>query len=125
MNPVTQGLLRQLNDPKLDAFARDWGELEVLVVEIYKQKSLSFAQQAEFFELQERLRPSYTILAPLLEAFWRKTRIKGELVTSDPFLAVLEKQSAKDFVENWDAMKTLPAAREAFNQLLMDKLEKK
>jgi hypothetical protein len=125
MNPVTQGLLRDLNDPKLDAFARDWGELEVLVVEIYKQKSLSFAQQEEFFELQERLRPSYAILAPQLEAFWRKTRIKGELVTTDPFLAVLEKQSAKDFVENWDAMKTLPAAREAFNQLLMDKLEQK
>jgi hypothetical protein len=125
MNPVTQGLLRELNDPKLDAFARDWGELEVLVVEIYKQKSLSFAQQEEFFELQERLRPSYSSLAPQLEAFWRKTGIKGELVTSDPFLAVLEKLSAKDFVENWDAMKTLPAAREAFNQLLMEKIEQK
>lgn len=123
MNPVTQSLLKQLNDPQLDAFATDWDALTELVIEIYQQKSLTFAQQQRFFELQERLRPGYGGLAAELEPHWRTARIKGELVVGDPFLAVIEKASAKEFVENWDAMRTLPAAREALNMMLMARIE--
>jgi hypothetical protein len=127
MNPFTQGLLKQLNDPKLNAFAADWDALTELVIEIYQQKSLTFAQQEQFFELQERLRPAYGSLAAELEPHWRTARVKGEVRASgtlgDPFLAVIEKASAKEFVENWDAMRTLPAAREALNMMLMARIE--
>jgi hypothetical protein len=123
MNPVTRGLLKQLNDPDLDAFVESWDALEVLVVEIYKQKSLSFAQQEDFFRLQEALAPRYAALEADLHRYWPATKIKGQPVTADPFRAVIGKASAKEFVENWDAMKTLPAAREALNQLLMAKIE--
>lgn len=123
MNPVTRGLLDQVGDPRLEAFAENWDALEALVVEIYKQKSLSFSQQEEFFRLQESLKPAYTDLQTEIGRFWPLTKIKGELVTEDPFLAIIEKPSAREFVENWPAMKTLPAARESLNQLLMARLE--
>lgn len=125
MNPVTQSLLKQLNDPQLDAFAADWDALNELVIEIYQQKSLTFAQQERFFELQERLRAAYPPLAAELEPHWRAARVKGELIVGDLFLAVIEKSSAKEFVENWDAMRTLPAAREALNMMLIERLERK
>lgn len=124
MNPVTQSLLKQLNDPTLTAFATDWDTVTELVIEIYQQKSLTVEQQARFFEAQERLQAAYPALASELEPHWRSARIKGELVVGDPFLAVLSKPSAKEFVENWDAMRTLPAAREALNMLLMGRIEK-
>lgn len=125
MNPVTHGLLQQLNDPQLTAFATDWDTVTELVIEIYQQKSLTVEQQARFFEAQERLQAAYPALATELEPHWRTARIKGELVVGDPFLAVLSKPSAKEFVENWDAMRTLPAAREALNMLLMARIAAK
>lgn len=123
MNPVTQALLRDLNDAPLAAFVQDWDTLNDLVIEIYQQKSLTFEQQERFFEAQQRLKTSYPVYAKELEPYWRTARVKGELVVGDPFLAIIEKQSAKDFVENWDAMRTLPAAREALNNMLMAKVE--
>lgn len=125
MNPVTQGLLKQLNDPALSAFAQDWDTVTELVIEIYQQKSLTVEQQARFFEAQEHLQAAYPALASQLEPYWRSARIKGELVVGDPFLAVFSKPSAKEFVENWDVMRTLPAAREALNMLLMERIESK
>lgn len=125
MNPVTYGLLQQLHDPQLTAFATDWDAVTELVIEIYQQKSLSVEQQARFFEAQERLQTSYPALAAELEPHWRAARIKGELVVGDPFLAVLNKPSAKEFVENWDAMRVLPAAREALNMMLMARIGQK
>lgn len=125
MNPVTHGLLQQLNDPQLTAFATDWDTVTELVIEIYQQKSLTVEQQARFFEAQERLQAAYPPLAAELEPHWRMARVKGELVVGDPFLAVLDKRSAKEFVENWDAMRTLPSAREALNIMLMARIESK
>lgn len=125
MNPVTRALLKQLGDGELNKFAEDWDTLEVLIVEIYKQKSLSFDQQEEFFQLQERLQARYAPLQDDLGLFWPKTRVRGESVTTDPFAALLSKQAAQEFVGNWDAMRTLPAAREALNLMLMARIEKK
>lgn len=125
MNPVTHGLLQKLNDPQLTAFATDWDSVTELIIEIYQQKSLTVEQQQIFFEAQERLQTTYPALAAELEPHWRTARIKGELVVGDPFLAVLNKRSAKEFVENWDAMRTLPAAREALNMMLMTRIESK
>ncbi|MCW5876581.1 MAG: hypothetical protein KIS85_06830 [Anaerolineales bacterium] len=124
MNPVTEGLLRKLNDPQLDEFARCWGELEALVIEIYRQKAVSFEQQESFFLLREELLQRYPPLAEELGGYWPLARVKGEAVTVNPFEALIGKESAKQFVENWEAMRYLPAAREAINQLLMGRIER-
>ncbi len=124
MNPVTQGLLKQVRDDgSLEAFAQDWEDLESLIIEVYRQKSVSFEQQEQFFALKERLRNAYAEIQNELFRYWPLIRVKGELVVGDPYLALLDKSSAKEFVENWDAMRTLPAAREALNQMLMARIE--
>ncbi len=125
MNPVTRALLRQLRDGQLNKFAEDWDNLESLVVEIYKQKSLSFEQQEEFFQLQKGLQERYAALREELGLFWPKTKVRGEPVIADPFAALIAKRAAQEFVGNWDAMRTLPAAREALNLMLMARIEKK
>ena len=124
MNPVTQGLLRKLNDPALNSFVQDWDGLNDLIIEIFQQKSLSFEQQELFFELQGRLRGSYPDLAMDVEPFWRRAKISGETIKTDPFLVLIDRKSAKEFIEDWDAMRTLPAAREALNEMLLDKIAK-
>jgi hypothetical protein len=125
MNPVTAALVKELKDPAWSAFVEDWDQLNDLIIEIFKQKSVSFEQQELFFALQERLRQRYPLLAAQLEPFWHAAKIKGEVITSDPFQALFGQGSAREFVENWDAMRTLPAAREALNEMLMARVEKK
>ena len=125
MNPVTLALLKQVGDPQLDEFARDWEDLESLVVEIYQQNSVAFEQQQDFYQLRERLRQSYALLHEELDLFWPQTKIRGESVTTDPFIVVIGMEAAKGFLRNWDAMRTLPAAREALNHMLMARIERK
>jgi len=125
MNPVTQALLKELKEPELDKFVEAWDTLNDLIIEIFKQKSTTFEQQETYFEVQEKLQTSYAKLKKQLEPFWRATRVKDGLIVGDPFQTLLEKQSAKEYVENWDAMRTLPAAREALNQMLMARIERK
>lgn len=122
MNPVTRGLLQQIGDQKLETFAQEWDALEALIIEINRQKSLSFAQQEEFFDIQARLRESYGPVADELEPFWRIAKINGELLSGDPYCKLIEAKSARDFLGNWPAMQTLSAAREAFNQMLMARI---
>lgn len=122
MNPVTRGLLQQIGDQKLATFAQEWDALEALIIEINRQKSLSFAQQEEFFDIQARLRESYSPVKDELEPFWRIARIKGERLAADPYSKLIEAESAKEFLGNWPVMQALPAAREAFNQMLIARI---
>lgn len=123
MNPVTRGLLKQINDPDLRRFAESWDQLEHLVIEIYRQKSVSSEQQVQFLNIKEVLAESYPSLEKELATFWPRIKVKGELVVGDPFAALIEKENAKEFVENWKALRTLPAAREALNQMLVARIE--
>ncbi len=125
MNPVTGALIKELKDPAWDAFAKDWDILNDLIIEIFKQKSVSFEQQELFFEVQGRLRQRYPNLAAEIDPFWRAAKVKGEVSVDDPFQTLFAKGSARDFVDNWEAMRTLPAAREALNEMLMARIEKK
>lgn len=125
MNPVTRGLLAQLEDPQVAEFAEDWDTLENLVVEIYRQKSVTFEQQQTFFDVQQRLQQSYPRYEEEFGRYWPHVRVKGELVVGDPFQALIRQSGAKAFVENWDAMRTLPAARESLNQMLVARIAAK
>jgi hypothetical protein len=122
MNPVTRSLLQQIGDQKLEVFAQEWDALEGLIIAINRQNSLSFAQQEEFFQIQARLRESYRPIENELSQFWRNAKIKGELLAADPYSKLIEAASAQEFLGNWPAMQTLPAAREAFNQMLMGRI---
>ena len=121
MNPVTESLLKDIDDNRLKKFVHQWDRFEQLIIEINRQKSLSFTQQEEFFDLQEKLSASYPLWEREIGTYWRQTRIKEGSLTADPFRLLLNSVSAHDVHGNWEAMKLLPAAREAINLMLMEK----
>lgn len=123
MNPVTRALIKQIDDPGLHAFVDAWDALEVLMVEVYNANGADAAQQAEFAGIQQRLAASYPAWQAALEPHWRATTIKGQSLDADPFQALMELEKAEAIAENWVAMQTLPAAREALNNMLVARIE--
>ena len=123
MNPVTRALLKKIDHPGLQAFAEAWDELEVLMVDVYKANGADAAQQAEFADIRRRLAASYPAWQAALEPHWRATTIKGQSLNADPFHALINLDSAEAIVNNWSGMQTLPAAREALNSMLVERIE--
>jgi hypothetical protein len=121
MNPVTKSLLKDISDNSLKAFVHQWDRFEQLIIEINRQKSLSFTQQQEFFDLKEKLGASYSPWESEMRIYWRQTRIKEGNLTTDPFRLLLNSDTAHDVLGSWEAIKLLPAAREAMNLMLMEK----
>ncbi|MEX1248903.1 MAG: hypothetical protein WEA61_10525 [Anaerolineales bacterium] len=68
--------------------------MEALVVEIYRQKSVTLAQREEFLALRERLSTGSNALEEELGFFWPNAKIEGEPVRYDPFLALIGKGAA-------------------------------
>ncbi|MQC26085.1 MAG: hypothetical protein DWG76_01365 [Chloroflexi bacterium] len=124
MNPVTQALLKQIDDAPLHTFVADWDALEALLIEVYKAGGAEADQIAEYVYLREQLAARYPQFADELSPRWQATSIKGRPLTQDPFLALIEPLSAQEFVGNWSALQTLPAAREALNEMLVARLER-
>jgi hypothetical protein len=120
-NPVTQAIIKQVNDPDLLAFVDHWDTLEEIVITAFKNKSVAAVDSLEFSQLQAWLSANYPRWQDLLEPFWRQSRIKGQAGLDDPFLYLLSLQEAGQLVGNWSAMKYLPAAREALNNFLLSK----
>ncbi len=121
MNPVTRRLLENIDDPDLAEFAMAWDTLEEQVVRIYRAGDCPPAEGAAF----ERSLPAtvglYRRWAEALAPFWRAASIEGPTVEEDPFDRVLRIGRAKDVIGNWSLMRTLPAAREALNHLLLER----
>jgi len=46
--------------------------------------------------------------------------VDGRPALEDPFLWLLSYEEITEFRQNWRAMQTLPAAREAINRLLIE-----
>jgi hypothetical protein len=122
VNPVTRALMQQIEDRGLHAFVDAWDELEVLIVEIYKAGGADGSQQAEFADILAHLTASYPDWQSALEAHWRATTIKGRPLAADPFQALMDLEDAGAVVDNWGAMQTLPAAREALNNMLVERI---
>jgi hypothetical protein len=120
MNPFTKALLTQINNPSLVEFIENWDLLEALVIRVFKNKSITRADEAEHQRLRDWLRKNYLLWQPALLSYWPKALVAGELAQEDPFAFLLAVQEASDFVNNWAAMQTLPAAREALNRYLVD-----
>lgn len=123
MNPATRALLKQIDHPGLHAFVNAWDELEVLMVDVYKANGVDSDQQAEFADIRQRLAASYPAWQAALDPHWRATTIKGQPLAADPFQALIDLENAEAIVGNWAAMQTLPAAREALNNILVERIE--
>ncbi|GAB4164832.1 MAG: hypothetical protein Fur0021_40400 [Candidatus Promineifilaceae bacterium] len=121
MNPFTRFLSRHLHDPSLTDFVAHWDRLERLVIAIYKRQQTLPADEAEWAALRPWLLAHYPHWQPALVPLWSQTLIGGQPATADPFTTLLAPASAAAFIHNWSALQTLPAAREALNQLVQQK----
>jgi len=120
VNPVTRVLLNRLRHRHLGQFVGYWDALEALVIRIYKQAAASQADQSEYLRLQSWLLKNYPRWQQALAPHWQKVRVNRRLVEADPFIILLAPERVSAFVENWAAMQTLPAAREALNNFLLE-----
>ena len=121
MNPVTRRLLDEIDDAELAAFATAWDSLEECVVWIYREGSCPPDLEQRYARLRSSLARDLGVWEEDLRPFWQATRIDGAIARQSPFRTVLEAHRARDVVGNRDLIRTLPAAREAINHLLLER----
>jgi hypothetical protein len=124
MNPVTQSLAKRLNDQRLTEFVAHWDALEALVIHLYRGQAATPEDEDEYRRVQAGIAQTSPRWQKPLQLFWRQAQIAGAAVQEDPFVRLTSATRARDFVGDWSAMQTLPAAREALNLLLLDLLNK-
>lgn len=121
MNPVTEKLISQVADPHIVALVEHWDAVEALVIRVYRAGSAAPQDDDEYSRVIGWLRVNQPEWRAALDPYWRAVMIKGSgPVTADPFEGFLSFDSARDFVDNWDAMRALPAIRQATNEWLLD-----
>lgn len=120
MNPFTRFLAGRSANHQLHDFISHWDALEALVIRVYKGQAMTPADEVEYQSLHGWLQEQYPLWQDQLQRFWPMTLIGGQPAEVDPFLALLAAGQAGDYVNNWTAMQTLPAARETLNQFLME-----
>lgn len=121
MNPVTEKLVEQVADPRIVALVEHWDAVEALVIRVYKSGAASAQDEAKFEQAVVWLRANHPAWRAALEPYWRAVTIKGSgPVVDDPFEGFLRIDTAADFVNNWGAMRALPAIRQATNEWLLD-----
>lgn len=123
MNPVTRVFLDRLGAHPIEAFASDWDALEALVIRVYKNEAATTADESEYKRLQTRLAESYLNWRDALRPFWQGKLAGGKPAARDPVLLLTAPEAACEFVGDWEAMQTLPAARQALNEYLLKLLE--
>ena len=124
MNPFSRFLSRGVKDAPLTMFVAHWDRLEALVVGVYKGGVATPEDEAEWREVRRWLRGHYAAWEEALAPLWPETLVGGMPASTDPFLSLINLPAAADFVANWQAMQTLPAAREALNRLLLQRAGK-
>jgi hypothetical protein len=121
-NPFTRAILKQVDDPELRDFVVYWDSLEFLVVRVFRAEVASQEDEAEHNRLRSWLSRNYGRWQARLTAYWRQTQVAGQPTRQDPFLFLIAAPASSQFVGNWTAMQYLPAAREALNQFLIDRI---
>ena len=122
MNPFTRALLKRLANRQTKRFVARWDQLEALIIHIYKARSATPEDEAEFRRIQAWLSKHYPHWKISLGRYWPQVRAGGEALESDPFETLLSIPGARAIPRNWGAMQILPAAREALNHYLMDEI---
>lgn len=124
MNIVTRTLAKKVKDRRLKEWIAHWDALEALVIRVYKGKAATAENEAEWGRLRSWLLQAYPRWEAALRPHWQKALLAGEPAGEDPFCRLMAFAQAREFVDNWAAMQTLPAAREALNRLLIEMGEK-
>ena len=119
MNPFTDTLVAQIKDAEIAAFVAYWDQLEALVIRVYKGKQAVAEDEEEWKAIQPWLQKHYPQWREVLHPFWQGATIGGEPAKGDPFEFLLAASEAAEFIGNWLAMQTLPAARQAINAWLI------
>jgi hypothetical protein len=122
-NPVTAALMKNISDAELHDFISRWDDLEALIIQIYRGNEVTPLEKAQFSKLNKELRVQYSRWREALAPYWNQSRIKDQVGLNDPFSYLLNKSSAVEYIGDWDAMKHLPAAREALNNFLLSLIE--
>lgn len=118
MNPFTKFLNRGKNS-NLNQFIEHWDRVEYLAVAVFKAKGASGEESAEYAQSRKYLLDTYPSFQQALAPLWADTLVGGEIAGEDPFLRVLNAETADGFVGDWVALQNLPAAREALNKLVL------
>lgn len=115
--------MQRVSDLALRQFVTHLDALEGLVISVYKGKQAGPAQEQDYQRIREHLRVNYPRWQAALAPYWQATKINGQPTPEDPFLRLISPQHARDFIDNWAMMQTLPAARQALNEWLLDTLD--
>jgi hypothetical protein len=120
-NPFSRFLRRNEQDTLISAFVERWDQVERLVIRRYRQEANPQQDQGRWQELRKSLIRTYPDFSSQLEEYWKGAAIAGQPATTDPFLWILAHEQVEAFENNWQALQTLPAAREAINRLLISR----
>jgi hypothetical protein len=121
MNPVTRRLLDEIDDPELAAFALAWDSFEECLVRIYRDGDCPPELEQRHAELRATVARDLGSWERDLRPLWLATRIEGAAPAQSPFQTVVAVRRPRDVIGNRALMRTLPAAREAINHLLLDR----
>lgn len=119
MNLFTHFLKQWNRNKDLDLLVDHCDALEALIIRVYKQGEATAADEAEYHALRSWLQNNYGQWEKQLQPLWREATVAGAPAQQDPFRRLIEAESAADFVDDWQAMQNLPAAREALNRLVL------
>lgn len=122
-NPVTAQLARRIKDRRIRRFVERWDALEALIIRIYKSEETAPDDQNAYRCLCRKLRRDLRRYDEALGGYWPGMTVGGEPTREDPFAALLAPKRARAFVGDWRAMQQLPAARQALNEWLLDRVE--
>ena len=120
MNPFTRFLNQWSGNRPFSEFIQRWDALELVVVQVHREKITLAEAEPIFVEMWPWLRQQYPQWAGVLRPYWQQTKAAGELTQTDPFQLLLDLENPSVILGNWRAMQHLPAAREALNRFLRD-----
>ncbi len=118
-NPFTRFLSQWSADGRFQQFIAYWDALELVVVQVYRQRMSVAEAQPEYARVWPWLRQHYGTWADELRPFWQITKAAGAPTAIDPFQLLLDISHPQAILDNWPAMQHLPAAREALNQYIL------
>lgn len=100
-------------------FVAQWDRFETHVIRVYRAGAAAEEDRMAIAEVQGWMAHRYADYEAELAPFWADRLAGGEPLRADPFRALLAIEPAEAFVDRWDAMQLLPAAREALNAWLL------
>lgn len=117
--PLTQ----KIKDKPIKVFVGNWEMLEELITAIYRSGEATPKDLDLFISLQYALRSHYKKWASALRPYWQQIKVAGRPNKKDPFQTLIDASMQTDKTDYWDMMQSLPVAREALNQMVLDAIK--